>query len=525
MEFLVVLIPLFPLLAAFFIGVGSLLGQINGEADESTTSSVATGAITLSCILSLLLLSADLFGKNASTYSIGQWLSSDSFEIQAVFITSGFNTVITALFAVLLFIVTRFSINYMHREAGFHRYFFILSLFSAAMLLLVLAGNAVITFIGWEIAGLCSYLLIGYAYDRQIPTVNATRVFVTNRIGDASFVLGIGLSYFYVGTINWGELNAMAEHLTMPTVTVIALCFAVAAFAKSAQLPFSPWLARAMEGPTPSSAIFYGAVMIHAGVFLIIMLQPLFEQAPFVMVLLAIVGFATAVYSFIVGFTQTDIKSSFSFAISGQLGLMLLECGLGWWELAAWHLCAHAVVRCYQVLTAPSLMHNVLGNPIKPVGHDLKNLHWLYIASVQRFWLDPIADRTLARPIQGLGQDLDYFDSYVVDRAMGDPTLFSRSISTLTQLEQKVMSAEQHDYNLSQYGFGRGNGVAGKLMEWIGNIFGWFEERLVIQAIGMNIVDLGRKIGQAANTFEELMLKPRYLVLFVFVVLLIAATR
>lgn len=523
MEFLIALIPLFPLLAAFFIGIGNLLGKINGEAGESMTSNAATGAITMSCILALLLLGADLFGKNATTYTLGQWLSSDSLEIQAVFITSGFNTVITALFAILLFIVTRFSVNYMHREAGFHRYFFILSLFSAAMLLLVSAGSAVGTFIGWEIAGLSSYLLIGYAYDRQVPTGNATRVYVTNRIGDAGFVLGIGLSYFYAGTINWLELNAMAEHLTMPTVTVIALCFAVAAFVKSAQLPFSPWLARAMEGPTPSSAIFYGSVMIHAGVFLVIMLQPLFEQAPFIMVLLAIAGFVTAVYSFIVGLTQTDVKSSYSFAISGQLGLIFLECGLGLWELAAWHLCAHAIVRCYQVLTAPALMHNVIGNPIKPVGHMLRNSRWLYIASIQRFWLDPIADRTLARPILGIGQDLDYIDSYVVDRAMGDPILFSRSISTLNQLEQKIMAVEQRDYGHHQ--FGRGNGIAGKMMEWVGNIFGWFEERLVIQAIGMNIVDLGRRIGQAANTFEELMLKPRYLALFVFIVLLIAATR
>ncbi len=523
MEFLVVLVPLFPLLAAFFIGIGNLLGQIEGEASEAMTSNVATGAITLSSILALILLGADLFGKNAATYTIGQWLDSDNLRIQAVFITTGFNSVIMALFAMLLFIVTRFSVNYMHRETGFHRYFFILSLFSAAMLLLVSAGSAVGTFIGWEIAGLCSYLLIGYAYDRQIPTVNATRVYITNRIGDAGFVLGIGLSYFYAGTINWGELNVMIEHLTMPTVTVIALCFAVAAFVKSAQLPFSPWLARAMEGPTPSSAIFYGSVMIHAGVFLVIMLQPLFERAPFIMVLLAVAGFVTAVYSFIVGLTQTDVKSSLSFAISGQLGLMFLECGLGLWDLAAWHLCAHAIVRCYQVLTAPSLMHNVIGNPIKPVSHNLKNSYWLYIASIQRFWLDPIADRVLARPILGIGQDLDYLDSYVVDRAMGDPVLFSRSISTLTQLEQKIRAAERHDHGHNQ--FGRGNGIAGKLMEWIGNIFGWFEERLVIQAIGINIVDLGRKLGQAANTFEELMLKPRYLVLFVFVVLLIAATR
>lgn len=523
MDRLVVLIPLFPLLAALFIGIGNLLGQIKGEAGERITSGIAFLAISLSCILALALLVTDLLGKNVGSITMGDWLGSDNFRISVNFITSGLNIGLTALFAILLFVVIRFSINYMHREAGFHRFFFILSLFSASMLLLVLSGNAVGTFIGWEIAGLCSYLLISYAYDRPIATINATRVFVTNRIGDAGFILGIGLSYFYAGTMNWESLNGMAEQLTIPTATVIALCFAVAAFAKSAQLPFTPWLARAMEGPTPSSSVFYGAVMIHAGVFLVILLQPIFERAPLAMDALILIGLFTAVYSFAVGLTQTDVKSSLCFSISGQLGLMFLECGLGFWELATWHLCAHAIVRCYQVLTAPSLMHNVMGNPIKPIGRDYAKLRWLYIASIQRFWLDPIADRTLVRPIEGLGQDLSHFDTYVIDRAMGAPASPARAISSLAQLERKVLAESQPDYNVSQ--FGHGTGIAGKLFEWTANVLGWFEERLVLQGIGMDIVDIGNKLGRAANTFERLLLKPRYLVLFVFIVLLIAATR
>lgn len=523
MDSLIVLIPLLPLFAALVIGIGNLLGHITGEAGERTTSVIANLAIFVACVLAIVLLISDLLGRNAGSVSFGDWMGSDHFRISITFVTSGFNTVLTALFALLLFIVTRFSVNYMHRETGFHRFFFILCLFSAAMLLLVSSGNAVGTFIGWEIAGLCSYLLISYAYDRPIATINATRVFITNRIGDAGFILGIGLSYFYAGTINWESLNGMVEQLTIPTATVIALCFAVAAFAKSAQLPFTPWLARAMEGPTPSSSIFYGAVMIHAGVFLVIFLQPLFERAPLVMDILVIIGLFTALYSFAVGLTQTDVKSSLCFSISGQLGLMFLECGLGYWELAAWHLCAHAIIRCYQVLTAPSLMHNVMGNPIKPISQDYANLRWLYIASLQRFWLDPIADRTLVRPIEGLGQDLSHFDTYVIDRAMGAPASSSRAISSLAQLEEKILGDSQPDYNVGQ--FGHGHGIAGKLFEWTANILGWFEERLVLQGIGMDIVDIGNKLGRAANTFERLLLKPRYLVLFVFIVLLIAATR
>lgn len=523
MDFLAILIPLLPFLAAGVIGIGILLGWITGEKSESTTSTIAIGSTFLSVILAAALLVADLAGNNIGIYRIGQWLHSDLLQVEINFITTGFNVYLTVLFAILLLIATRFSVNYLHREIGFHRYFFLLSLYTSAMLLLVSSESMVGTFIGWEIAGLCSYLLINYAYDRDVPATNATRVFVTNRIGDAGFVLGIGISFFYAHAVDWIDLNNMAVQLSMPTATVIALCFSIAAFCKSAQLPFSPWLARAMEGPTPSSAIFYGAVMIHSGVFLMIMLQPLIEQAPFIMMLLAVTGFFTAIYSFIVGWTQTDVKSSLCFAITGQIGLMFMECGLGLWELAAWHLCAHAIVRCYQVLTSPSFMANAHGSPVKALPPYLQKIRWLYIASIQRFWLDPITDRVLTRPIKGLGEDISYFDDYIIDRAMGDPVGPPMTISTLRQLELKIKGTEilgdtpQH--------FGRGNGIAGKLMEWSGSILGWFEERLVIQAIGVNIVDLGRTLGQAANTLEQLMLKPRYLVSFVFVFLLIAGTR
>lgn len=521
MDTLVVLLPLIPLVAAIVIGTGHLCGVLSGEAGENKTANIAMWANAMACLLALALLGGDLMSRNIGSFSVGQWLGSDNLSIQIIFITTGFPIVVAALLSILLVIVTRFSINYMHREAAFHRFFFILSLFSSAMLLLVSSGNAVGTFIGWEIAGVCSYLLVAYAYDRPVATLNATRVFVTNRIGDAGFILGIGLSYLYAGSINWNNLNDVSTQLTTGTVTLIALCFAVAAFAKSAQLPFTPWLARAMEGPTPSSAVFYGAVMIHAGIFLIILLKPVFEQAPFVMGLLAVVGLMTAVYSFIVGLTQTDVKSSLCFAISGQLGLMFLECGLGFWQLASWHLCAHAVVRGYQVLTAPALMHNVLGNPVKPVSHDIAELRWAYVASLQRFWLDPIADRVLVRPIYGLARDLDYFDDHVVDQIMGAPAPAGHAISSLAQLEERVLSAQ---LGRDADKFNLGSGWAARLLEWLAGMMTWFEERLVLQGIGMDTIDMGRQLGYAANKFEKLILKPRYLVLFVLVALLVAAS-
>ena len=190
-DVLVVLIPLLPLLAAVVIGAGHLSGALDGEADENTTAAIANWAVMFSCLLALILLVADLLGKSAGAFKLGQWLSSGDLNIGISFITGGFNIALATLFAILLSIVIRFSVNYMHREPGFHRFFFILSLFASAMLLLVLSGNIVGTFVGWEIAGVCSYLLIAYAYDRPVAATNATRVFVTNRIGDAGFMLGI----------------------------------------------------------------------------------------------------------------------------------------------------------------------------------------------------------------------------------------------------------------------------------------------------------------------------------------------
>ena len=521
MDYLVFLIPLLPLIAAAIIGFGILFNRINGKKDEPISASVAKNAITLSCLIALGLLVTDLYGINPNYITLGKWLDSGNFVVELNFITTGFSVIAAALFSVILVIIARFSINYIHAESGFHRFFFVLCLFSSGMLLLILSGNAISTFIGWEIAGLCSYLLISFAYDRPTAAINATRVFVTNRIGDAGFILGIALSFYYAGTTNWLSLNEIATDLPTPTATVISLCFVVAAIAKSAQLPFTPWLARAMEGPTPSSAVFYGAVMIHAGIFLVILLRPIIELAPLTMAVLVVIGFFTAVYSVIVGLTQTDTKSSLCFAISGQLGLMFLECGLGLWELASWHLCAHAMVRTYQVLTAPSLLRYVYGNPMKPVASAIADKRWLYIASLQRFWLDPIADRTLVKPIYGLGHDLDRFDKNIIDRAMGAPVSSNYTISSLTQLEKNMDKDIRDGIHIE---FVRGSGIVGKFFEWIANIMSWFEDRLVLRGIGMDTVDIGRKLGQIANTFEQLILKPRYLVLFVFIVLMIAAS-
>ncbi len=524
MDALVALIPLMPFIASLIIGIGHLFGAIKGEASETFTALAATWAISMSCLLALTLFIADILDRNNGIFTVGLWLDSDTLAIAMNFISTGFGVKLAALFAVLLMIITRFSINYMHREAGFHRFFFIMSLFSSAIFSVVLSGNALGTFLGWEIAGVCSYLLIAYAYDRPNAVTNATRVFVTNRIGDAAFVLGIGLSYAWAESVNWLDLKATVGGLSKGENTAIALCFAIAALAKSAQLPFSPWLARAMEGPTPSSAAFYGAVMIHAGVFLIILLEPLIDHSILVRILLIFSGSITALYSYFVGLSQTDVKSSQVFATSGQLGLMFLECGLGFWELASWHLCAHAVVRCYLLLTAPSFMFNIKDVPVKPINPILAKNRWLFAASLQRFWVEPINDWALVQPVRRLAHDLSHIDDQMVDRLMGIPAPAINAVSTLTQLEERSLAARLEngsDYRNSS--FVKDTGLFGTVAGWIMGIAHWFEERLILQGVGKDTLHLGRELGHLANKLETLVLRPRYLVLFVLITFLVAS--
>jgi NADH:ubiquinone oxidoreductase subunit 5 (subunit L)/multisubunit Na+/H+ antiporter MnhA subunit len=519
MDALAGLIPLIPFFAVVIIGIGNWLGWIADEKSEAFTAMVANWAITMACLLALVLLGADGLGKNSGAFTAGNWLASDTFKISFSFLTSGFNAQLAAVFSILIMITARFSVNYMHREPGFHRFFGIICLFASAVFLIVLSGNMAGTFLGWELAGLSSYLLIAYAYDRPVASTNATRVFVTNRIGDAGFILGIGLCYAWLESTNWRDLNASVVDLSKGEAAALGLCFTIAALVKSAQLPFTPWLARSMEGPTPSSAVFYGAVMIHSGVYLIILLQPIVDNTPLVQGMLVLFGSATAIYGFFTGLTQTDVKSSMVYATAAQLGLMFIECGLGFWHLASWHLCAHAIVRGYLMLVAPSFMQNVKDNPVKPVLPMLAKSRRLFTASIQRFWIEQINDWALVRPVQKLAHDLSYFDDFILDKLMGVPVPALNAVSTLAQLEENELAA---DIAFNVKNCVHQTGFIGLIMGWLTDRVHWFEDRLVLQGISRDALHIGRNFGHLAHHFELIILRPRYLVLFVMITLLVA---
>ncbi|OOZ38634.1 hypothetical protein BOW53_14830 [Solemya pervernicosa gill symbiont] len=510
---LIWLVPALPIFAALWIGIGYLAGFNRGEIGEQPTAQIAISATAISLILMLVLdASAIMAGNAPGQIALAPWLTTGSYQVLLSFTLDNLSLAMATLVALISLLMMRFSVNYMHREAGFQRFFMIMSLFSGAMLLIVTAGNAVFAFIGWELAGVSSYLLIGYAFDRPTATQNATRAFVTNRIGDAGFIMAIFLSFSYLGGIEWPLITSEAHDPDGIGAGLIAGGFLLAALAKSAQVPFSPWIARALEGPTPSSAIFYGALMVHAGVYLVVRLQPLFEQSPMAMAALIIFGLLTMLYGYFGSLVQTDVKSVLIFSVTTHVGLMFLLCGLGLFEVAVIYMVLHAVWRAWQFLTAPSMMHDMV-RPTRPVPAWLAKRRAFYTACLQRFWLDNLADALFVRPTQGLARDAQRFDEKVVNQLAGLPGS-ANALSSLAEWENRKGVLVEGE-------IGRGSGVFGKIMEWIASGLHWFEEHLVLKSGGEGLLKLIRHIGAYLTQIEMLLSQPRYLILLIAITFIV----
>jgi NADH:ubiquinone oxidoreductase subunit 5 (subunit L)/multisubunit Na+/H+ antiporter MnhA subunit len=509
------LIPTLPLAAAVWIAVGYVAGVNRGEAGERQTALLTQGAAGLSLLSSLLLAIPALWDKAPGHVQMAEWLRSGGLVLNISFSLDALGLGMAVLVAVVSLLTLRFSVHYLHREAGFQRFFLVLCLFMAGMEVIVMAGSAFLAFVGWELAGVSSYLLIAYAFDRPNASRNATRAFVTNRIGDAGFVLALFLCWHWLGGVEWTDIERGASQLSTVQADLLALGFLLAALAKSAQVPFAPWIARALEGPTPSSALFYGSLMVHAGVFLVLRLEPLLLEAPQMLSLLFFLGVLTALYGWLVGLTQTDVKSALMFSTTAQVGLMFVWCGLGWFELAAWHLALHALWRAYQFLHAPMLMH-LISRPARPVPGWLGARSGLRSAALQRFWLDAVTDWLLVRPTQALAQDLDRFDEAVVSRMVGLPEQ-EHALSYLGDWEAREQTG------VGGEAIGQARGVLGRSMEWLANLLYWFEDRLVLHGGGEGLIRTLRHLGSYALQIERLLESPRYLILMImatFVVIL-----
>lgn len=262
------------------------------------------------------------------------------------------------------FLIHAYSNGYMDHEEDFARYFACLNFFVFAMLLLVLAGNLLLLFVGWEGVGLASYLLIGFWYHRTAPAKAATKAFVVNRIGDLGLLIGLLLTFQTFGTSDIEEIGRLAAEgfsVGAPLMTSLTLLYFIGAIGKSAQLPLHVWLPDAMEGPTPVSALIHAATMVTAGVYLVVRMHPIFLLAPDTLKFVGDVGAATALFAALCAIAQTDLKRVLAYSTISQLGLMFLACGVGSFYAAMFHLTTHAFVKALLFLSAGNVVHMMHG--------------------------------------------------------------------------------------------------------------------------------------------------------------------
>ena len=339
-------------------------------------------------------------------------------KISMVFFTVG-------TFLVLL--VARYSQYYMHREAGYKRFFNTLLFFYIGYTLTVLSGNIETLFVGWEFLGVSSFLLIAFYRDRYLPIKNAVKVFSIYRIGDVGVILAMWLSHhLWNENVTFARLSdAAALHQTLSEHSLlgvfISVSILVTAVAKSAQFPFTSWLPRAMEGPTPSSAIFYGSLSVHLGVFLLLRTFPLWESQWSARWLIGLIGLTTAVVASGIARVQSSIKAQIAYGSASQIGLIFLELALGWTNLALFHFAGNAFLRTYQLLVSPSSVSYLIREQFfnfQPAARTIEGFlpkrlsSTFYVLGMKEFFLDGALYRFFWQPFKSIGRRLDFLKGW-----------------------------------------------------------------------------------------------------------------
>jgi NADH-quinone oxidoreductase subunit L len=390
----------------------ALLWLLGWVPSERVVSRI-TGLTFSLCVLGLAVILWTLAstGAQAVTVTFGNWFSVHDYHFPLVFLADRLSLPFLGLTVVLSGLIGQFSATYLHRERGFLRFFLLLHLFAFGSLLAFAAGSFDLLVAGWEIVGITSVLLIAFFEQRAAPVENGLRVFAVYRACDVGLLLGAFAINHWAGTTLFA---AGLPAFTGTQATIICLLLLVAAAGKAAQVPFSGWLPRAMEGPTPSSAIFYGAISIHAGAYLLLRVQPLLAQSRLASALVIAIGALTAVHGAIVGRASADAKTSLAYASLTQVGVVFVEIGMGWKWIAVAHILGHATVRTLQFLRAPSMlhdyhqMHSAFGGEISSPRTHLEDLLpermqlWIYRWALDRGHLDTILDRYAIHPLIAL---------------------------------------------------------------------------------------------------------------------------
>jgi NADH-quinone oxidoreductase subunit L len=354
MSRLVWLIPLFPL-------VGSAVNALFGRAIGSRAHWIAVPALAASFLASCAVF-ARVWSGETFVGELFPWISAGTFKTALVAQVDQLSAVMLLVVTGVGFLIHLYSAGYMHGDPGYARFFTYLNLFVFSMVMLVLAGNFLVLYVFWEAVGLCSYLLIGFWYERKSAADAGKKAFIVNRVGDFGFGLGIMLIWVTFGTLDYGAVFAKADaSVGVGTYTAIALLLFMGACGKSAQLPLHTWLPDAMEGPTPVSALIHAATMVTAGVYMVARCHKLFEMAPFSLEVVAWVGGITALFAASIGLVQTDIKRVLAYSTISQLGYMFVGVGVGAYAAGIFHLVTHAFFKALLFLGAGSVIHGLHG--------------------------------------------------------------------------------------------------------------------------------------------------------------------
>lgn len=408
--------------------IGFVLSIFIPEKRETALSNLAF--ITTISHLIFFLVFVVLWNQNGSTPLNIKEISifkTPHYDFFIDFYFDGVSAVFLFVGSFLTSLITVYSRYYLHREDGYKRFFNTILFFFIGYNIITISGNLETMFIGWEVLGISSFLLIAFYRDRYLPVKNALKVFSIYRIGDIGFILAMWASHhLWHENITFMELNndmIVNEHLASHSYIgfFIAFTLLIAAAAKSAQFPFTSWLPRAMEGPTPSSAIFYGSVSVHLGAFLLMRTFPFWEHQITARVMIGLVGVTTSIISFLIARVQSSIKAQVAYTSAGQIGLIFIELAFGLNTLALYHFAGNAFFRTYQLLVSPSVVSYKIKEqffnyvPRFETFEDTwpKKLEYtFYLLSLKEWNLDKFMDWLIWKPLKNTGKKLDFINIY-----------------------------------------------------------------------------------------------------------------
>ncbi len=421
-----------------FIILLALSFFLNGPLREKNLQRAWTLASVLIAILGLTQLGYFyIYQIPAYAVNLPPWFSYRQYSFDTVFLIDHLSVVYGALSAVILSVIIKFSFNYLYKEEGHFRYFFLIGLLYCGLILVCYAGTLDILFIGWELVGTTSVLLIAFFHQNVSSVRNSIKALIGYRLCDMGILAASAWAHHHMETTSF---RGMAQHVYeldheghFYIYIMIGLFIIWASLAKAAQLPFSAWLPKAMEGPTPSSAVFYGALSIHLGPFLLLRAAPFLEQHWSLTLIIGLIGGATAMYATLVGRTRSDAKTMLAYATMTQLGVIFVEISLGFYKLALIHMVANASLRSWQFLRASSLIQDFQENPLVYQDTVIKRQF-----SIERLIPGPLRMRLYIHALNEF--HLDYFTTNFLKYAFYKPIAqFKRFDRWLMEVNNKIV--------------------------------------------------------------------------------------